>query len=55
MRQILFPRNDDDLVVALSALAQVARSVGFRFGGFWSWDRTPVGEFIAAHPPPPQA
>jgi hypothetical protein len=55
MRQILFPRNDDDLAVALSALAQVARSVGFRFGGFWSWDRTPVGEFIAARPPPPQA
>lgn len=51
MRQILFPRNDEDMAVALSAIAKAAREVGFRFDGFWGWDSTPVGDFIAAHLP----
>ena len=51
MRQILFPRNDEDLALALNAIAKVAHEVGFRYDGFWSWDRTPVADFIAAHPP----
>lgn len=51
MRHILFPLNDEDLALALTAIAKVAHQIGFKYDGFWSWDRTPVGEFVAAHPP----
>jgi hypothetical protein len=51
MREILFPRNDGDLALALTEIAKTAQQIGFRYDGFWSWDRTPVGEFISAHPP----
>lgn len=44
-------RNDDELADALRALGRMARQEASRYDGFWGWDRTPVGEFIAAHPP----
>lgn len=53
MREALFTCDDEKLAVALQAIAKNAREVGFRFDGFWSWERTPVGEFIAANLPKP--
>lgn len=52
LRHAIFRDHDDgDLAVALQAVARMAHSEGVRYDGFWGWDRTPVGEFIAKHTP----
>jgi hypothetical protein len=52
MREALFRRDDDDLAIALRAIGDQARQVGFVVDGFRSWDHTPVARFLAEHPPP---
>lgn len=53
MRRTVFrDHNDDDLAVALRAVSRMAHQEGMRYAGFWGWDRTPVGEFLTAHPAP---
>lgn len=49
MRQALFRGSDADLACALAAIAKVAHQDGFRYDGFRSWERTPVGDFINEH------
>lgn len=39
--------NDEDLRVAFQEIAKMAHREAMRYDGFWGWDRTPVGEFIA--------
>ena len=53
LRQAIFrDHNDDDLAVALKEVGRMAHSESIRYNGFWRWDTgTPVGDFIAAHPP----
>jgi hypothetical protein len=52
LRHAIFRDHDDsDLAVALQAVARMAHSEGGRYDGFWGWNRTPVGEFIAKHAP----
>jgi hypothetical protein len=52
VREAIFrDHNDEDLAVALQVIAKMAHQEGMRYDGFWGWNRTPVGEFIAAHPP----
>jgi hypothetical protein len=51
VRQAIFrDHDDDDLAVALREVGKMARQEGIRYDGFWGWDRTPVGEFLEAHP-----
>lgn len=52
MRRTLFTRGDGDLARALATIGERARSDGWRFDGFESWEGTPVEKFIAEHPPP---
>jgi hypothetical protein len=55
VRQAIFrDHDDDDLALALRAVAKVAHEESIRYDGFWGWDRTPVGSFLEAHPPPAQ-
>jgi hypothetical protein len=51
MRSTLFPRGDDDLALALAAIAYVASREGVRYAGFDGWNRTKVGDFVEAHLP----
>jgi hypothetical protein len=46
-------RDDDDadLALALVALVKMAQNEGFRYDGFWGWERTAVGDFIETNAP----
>jgi hypothetical protein len=52
VRQAIFrDHDDDDLADALRAVSAMAHREAIRYDGFWGWDdRTPIGEFLAAHP-----
>jgi hypothetical protein len=53
LRQAIFRDHDDDyLAAALGEVGTMAHTEGIRYHGFWSWDRTSVGEFLRAHPIP---
>jgi hypothetical protein len=49
MREALFPLDDDDLALALTAIEKVASHEGMRYAGFESWAGTPIHQFIADH------
>lgn len=51
MRGVIFERGDEDLAIALSRIGQVAHREGFRYDGFWGWDRTSAKDFIAKNLP----
>ena len=51
VRQAVFrDHGDDDLAAALRDIGKTAHREGIRYDGFWGWDRTPVGDFLQAHP-----
>jgi hypothetical protein len=53
VREAIFrDHGDDDLAVALREVGKRGSEEGIRYVGFWGWDRTPVGAFLAEHPPP---
>lgn len=53
VRQAIFrDHGDDGLAHAFREVGQSAGREGIRYLGFWGWDRTPVGDFLAEHPPP---
>jgi Schlafen, AlbA_2 len=53
VRQAIFrDHGDDDLAHAFREVGQEGGREGIRYLGFWGWDRTPVGDFLAEHPPP---
>lgn len=51
-RAIVRERSDAELAAAFLAVGEMAHKEGVRYNGFWGWDRTPVGQFIAQNVPP---
>jgi hypothetical protein len=51
VRKAVFKRSDEDLAIALTTIARMAHNEGVRYDGFWGFDRTPIGAFIAEHSP----
>jgi hypothetical protein len=51
MKTVLLTHGDDVLAAALYQIGEQARSEGWRYDGFHSWEGTLVGEFIGEHIP----